>query len=110
MKPVDYRNATWDEMQGGLDALRAQVWNGMEMHGEAHTTREWADILGVDILSVRPRITELCQLGFAELVVERAGGTRSREGRYRALSPFEARRSFEKRCREAREPQLELKL
>jgi hypothetical protein len=109
MKPVDYRNATWDELQGRLDALRAQVWHGMEVEGVAHTTREWAEILGVDLLTVRPRITELCEMGFAELV-QRAGCPRSREGLYRSLSPFEARRRFEERCREAREPQLELKL
>lgn len=109
MKPIDYRDATWEMVQGRMDALRERVWRGMELESVAHTTREWADILGLDILSVRPRITELCQLGFAELVPGH-GNPRAAEGLYRAVSAFEARRRFEDRCRVAREPQLELGL
>lgn len=106
MKPVDYRNETFEDVKGRLDALRAEIWNGMLTHGGAHTTREWAGILDVDLLTVRPRITELVQLGFAKVVP----GESKKEGRYRACSNFEALQAYDAEVRKARNPQLELAL
>ncbi len=117
MKPVDYRNATWEGVRGQVDGLRMRVWQGMLDNGWAYTTREWAAMLDMDLLTVRPRITELLQLGFVELVEGECGmrsgecGVRnSHEGRYRAVSEFTAWRAFEARCAAERNPQLELGL
>lgn len=85
MKPVDCRNETWESLQTRLDHSRATVWRALLAHGPA-TTRELAQASGIDILTVRPRVTELVDLFLAELV----GGQRDgREGVYRALTSAE---------------------
>lgn len=103
MKPVDFRNENWEQVRGRMNAARAVVYRGMlDVAPIALTTRDWAEVLRMDVLSVRPRITELVQMCY--VVCEGEG----REGKYRALSSFEARRAFEETQRLAREPQLEM--
>jgi DNA-binding transcriptional regulator YhcF (GntR family) len=134
MKPIDYRNETFEQVKGRIDATRAAIWHAMQADGRALTTREIAALTGIDLLTVRPRVTELVQLGFAVLAEESvssstfqveetrnqkpetrnsssaSSSSSSREGRYRALSNFDALRLFEERSRVAREPQLSLAL
>ncbi len=93
MKPVDYRNETWAAMHGRVVGLRLTVYEALLRVGPC-TTRQLASKSGVDILTVRPRITELFQIGWVELVDEDAGGN---EGEYRALSEDAAKSVFEKR-------------
>lgn len=114
MKAVDYRNATFAELKGQLDKTRGAIWNAMQADGRALTTREIAALTGIDLLTVRPRVTELVQLGFVVLATDNPKSSipnpKSNEGRYRALSNFDALRLFEERSRVAREPQLSLAL
>ena len=67
MKPIDLRNALWAEIQGMLAGDRLLVHAILLRHG-ACTTRQLATVAEMDPFSVRPRVTELCQLGLAELV------------------------------------------
>jgi len=89
MKPVDLRNALWEEIQGMLAGDRCVVHAILLRHG-ACTTRQLAGAANMDPFSVRPRVTELCQLGLAELV-----GKDGREGVYQAVSIDTARARHE---------------
>jgi predicted transcriptional regulator len=107
MKPIDFRNATFEAVAGHLVADRLATYTALLVHGPA-TTRQLAGIMGRDILSVRPRVTELLQLGFVDLVEDPAADHRAREGTYRALPGSEARAGIEARIASARSPQLDL--
>jgi len=104
MKPADIRNTTFRELQSRLVHLRLSVWEALAHHGPC-TTRELAHECGMDLLTVRPRVTELVQLGFAECLSE---SEHDREGIYRALTVAEAEALFEARKRELAETQLSL--
>jgi hypothetical protein len=104
MKPIDYRNNTWKDIQSHLHGLRASIYEAYLEHGPC-TTRQLSDITGLDILTVRPRTTELLQLGFLVLVE----GDSKREGSYRALHHTEALALYLRRANEAtRTTQLSL--
>ena len=79
MKPVDFRNETFSEISDRVEGDRADVLDGLRAHGPC-TTRQLAERMGWDILNVRPRVTELVQLGAAEIC-----GAHGHEGEYRAL-------------------------
>lgn len=85
--PSEARALTFTEIQGRLTNLRGLVYEGLLTHGPA-TTRELAFALQIDLLTVRPRVTELFQLGLA--MMERVEG---HEGLYTAvpLPDLEAR-------------------
>jgi hypothetical protein len=109
MTPLDYRNATFAELRERLSAQRLAVLQAWRRHGPG-TTRDVAAKAGMDILSFRPRSTELFQLGCLVLLVneERARN----EGVYRGLTDFEVWRGFNKHQAEARaaaQPELNLK-
>ena len=106
MEPVDYRNATWLEIQGKLEGHRARVYQALILHGPI-TTRDLSARIGIDILTVRPRVTELCQLGLARCTEEE----HCREGRYLAIPIHQAKADFEQRATRARgyQPELNLK-
>jgi len=91
MSPIDLRNATFRDLRGRLVSLRASIYDALLEHGPC-TTRQLAHAAGIDILTVRPRITELVQLGFAEMT-----GHEGHEGQYRALTIAEAEASFDRR-------------
>jgi hypothetical protein len=57
------------------------------------TTAELAEESGLNILRVRPRVTELVQLGLARLAAVQVKKT---EGRYEAVGLEEARLAFER--------------
>lgn len=104
MVPIDFRNATWRDIQGRLVSLRASVYEALLEFGPC-TTRELTKYCDVDLLTIRPRMTELVQLGFAECLDERGG-----EGTYRALTTTEAEAMFHARQREAQDPQAVMAL
>ena len=104
MKPIDYRNATWFELRTRLQGARQQVYGELQKHGPC-TTRELAARSGMDVCSVRPRITELLELGLAE-----CDGAEGGEGRYRAVSLHAAEDAFARKCRAGRTGQLTLEI
>lgn len=109
MKPIDYRNTTFNELKGHLHGMRIAAYEAYLDHGPG-TTRQVAEASGMDILTLRPRTTELLQLGFLELVPD-PDGHRSKEGTYRALPESAALSLFLRRQHQAtRETQPELVL
>lgn len=109
MKPIDYRNTTFNELKGQLHGMRIAAYEAYLDHGPG-TTRQVAEASGMDLLTLRPRTTELLQLGFLELVPDK-DGHRNREGTYRALPESAALGLFLRRQHEAsRETQPELVL
>lgn len=82
--PAAYRNATWEHLQSSLDHRRRAVLHALRTHGPC-TTRALATAMGWDILSVRPRVTELLQAGWVQAL-----DLPGREGTYRALTDSEA--------------------
>lgn len=106
MTPIDYRNATWQDLQAHVVDLRLRVLSALRQHGPC-TTRELASLSGIDLLTVRPRVTELKELGFVELVEDKATKTAAAlrgyagQGVYRALSEEEAWQIYKNRVREA---------
>lgn len=97
MKPTTHRDATFRDLKNKLICLRLSVWEALGQHGPC-TTRELARECGIDLLTVRPRVTELVKLGFA--VCEDLEG---HEGTYRALTLAEAEDGFNARQRVATE-------
>lgn len=69
MKPIDYRNETWESLKERLSGLRQDVYTAWQVYGPG-TTREVAAKAGIDILTFRPRTTELFQMGFVEVVAD----------------------------------------
>lgn len=80
MKPIDYRDATWGDIQAALVGLRKDVYDAFVAHGPA-TTEQLALMTGMSILTLRPRSTELFQMGLIELMPD----SKARGGRYRAV-------------------------
>jgi hypothetical protein len=115
MKPVDYRNETFDGIMERLEGLRLRVLCAMRCLGGGATTREIAVAADMSILSARPRVTELVQLGLAECVGGEDVATctgqgigRGREGVYRAVPLSRARVEFAARQQAARTRQMAL--
>jgi len=83
MKSTDFRNATFESIRKDLEGLRLQVYEAWVQHGPC-TTRQLAQRCGVDLLTVRPRTTELIQLGLLEPCNDRPQNIDGHEGFYRA--------------------------
>ena len=100
MKPIDYSNATYNDLIGRLTGLRERVLAAWRRCGPCTTEQlaEWSDI---SILTLRPRTTELYQMGF---VIYQG------EGIYRAATTEETQAHFARLRREATELQAELAL
>lgn len=81
----------FSELKRQLVSLRLSVYEALLEHGPC-TTRELARECGIDLLTVRPRMTDLVQLGFAECI-----DTQGHEGRYRALTLTEDERAHNER-------------
>jgi hypothetical protein len=105
MDPIDYRTVTWKELQDRITGLRYRVYRAWQELGPG-TTREIAARSGIDILTFRPRSTELYQLGFL-ILDDTEGGN---EGRYRAATAHEAHENFLSRQDVLRNPQMEMPL
>lgn len=109
MKPIDYRNTTWEALQETLTGRRLQVLDAWRIHGPG-TTREVAARAGIDILTLRPRTTELLDLGLLDLVqVDETRTCRQAEGVYRARTADEARRIWEWRRLQTHQAELDLR-
>jgi hypothetical protein len=68
MKPIDFRNATFAHLRATvLVGDRAAVAAAWAAHGPG-TTRNVAILSGIDILTFRPRTTELYQAGFVQML------------------------------------------
>jgi len=106
MTPVDFRNETFAAVQGRISGQRAAVWSAWLKHGPC-TTAELAERSGLSILTLRPRTTELCELGFVRLADAQ---TTKGEGTYCAVSATEAAAHFHRRQIDALNPQTELAL
>ncbi len=87
MQPIDFRDFTFGDLKArGLDGLRGRVLGAWGTHGPC-TTRQLATLAGIDLLSLRPRTTELVELGLVRLAeVQPVKG----EGTYRASTETEA--------------------
>lgn len=87
MKPIDFRNETFDMLHQRLTSLRRQAYHHWIEHGPG-TTREVAQRCGMDLLTFRPRTTELFQIGL--VVVDESASARPQgdgtpaEGIYKA--------------------------
>ena len=103
MNPVDFRTETWERVKARLTVDRLRVHDLFAKYGPC-TTRELSERSTMSILSVRPRTTELAQLGLVALV-----GRQDCQGVYAAISMEDAERNFQEKCRAARQPaQLDL--
>lgn len=91
MKPEDFRNATFEDLQGILQGQRERVYLAWVKFGPG-TTAEVAIKDEMSLLSFRPRTTELIDLGLVEL---EPGQKIGHEGKYRAVSMDEWRRRRE---------------
>jgi len=105
MSPIDYRNATWDGIQNKIVGNRRAVLDALREHGPC-TTRELAAAMDWDILNVRPRVTELVQIGF--VVDATSDETPAREGTYMAFTDTEAFDFFRRQKFQSTNPQLQL--
>ncbi|OAI55556.1 hypothetical protein AYO49_05480 [Verrucomicrobiaceae bacterium SCGC AG-212-N21] len=90
MTAIDYRNANFADIQATLQGKRLAALSAWREHGPG-TTREVAEKSGMDLLTFRPRTTELLQLGLIGVADPDAGG---HEGIYRALTEEEALTQF----------------
>lgn len=88
MKPIDFRNLTFEDLQGALSGMRRRVYEAWITHGPG-TTAEVALRAQISLLTFRPRTTDLYQIGLVELVADQKPG---HEGRYQAVSLAEWRR------------------
>lgn len=95
MNTTDPRNMTWQEIQGTLHGAREVIHSWLLRHGPA-TTTTIAEGCAVSLLTVRPRVSELCAWGFAECV-----GRHHREGVYRAVTVREAHAAHDQSRRES---------
>lgn len=106
VKPVDFRNATWEQIREQLVDMRERVYDALARYGPC-TTRCLAEKSGIDILSVRPRVTELYQLKLVELVQpEELDTPVGGEGIYRVVPLAVAQVRFEKQRQAALNPQM----
>ena len=104
MKPIDYRNETWKDVEARVDLLRREVYLALEKHGPC-TTRALALACGIDLLTVRPRISELYSIGLVELSNPENRGS---EGIYQTVPWPVAHSRFEKEKIRSQEKQLSL--
>jgi len=72
MTPSDLRNENWERLQDGLQGRLLDVYRIWREYGPG-TTRAVALRSGREILSLRPRTTDLYGIGLVELVGRVAG-------------------------------------
>jgi len=108
MKPEDYRDATWAEIESQMAGRRLEVYQALQRHGPC-TTARLADAADMSILTVRPRVTELCQMGLARLS-DCASAHSAHEGVYEAVAIEAAKATREPMMFSGPARQLELRM
>jgi hypothetical protein len=84
MKPIDFSRQTFEDLKSNLSETRDRVYRAWLAHGPG-TTREVAAKSGINLLILRPRSTDLYQLGLIELLdIVGVTDSRNHEGVYRA--------------------------
>lgn len=106
MKPIDFRAATWTDLQERLTGQREAVLRAWREHGPG-TTAEVCARAGMSILSFRPRTTELFELGFVCLAADQPA---KGEGTYLVRTVEEHVAWLADRVSAAGNPQRELTL
>jgi hypothetical protein len=101
MKSTEARDLTWQDIRGKMAGTREVIHAWLLSHGPA-TTEGISLGTGIGLLTVRPRVSELCAWGFAKCI-----GREKHEGIYQAVTVSDAQRLHET---SAREGQLNLKL
>ena len=93
MIPGDIRAVAFDRIEACITRARETIYRDLLANGPA-TTRGLADRLRMSILTVRPRVTELVQLGLVRLAAKQSAPG---EGCYEAIPLDLARRDHEAR-------------
>ena len=106
MKPADFRNETFTSIGNRIAGQRAAVLNAWLVHGPG-TTAEIAERSKISILSLRPRTTELFELGFVCLTDSQP---EKGEGTYRKRTVAEHLEWFNRTQQAARSGQTEISL
>jgi hypothetical protein len=101
MKTTDPRDFTWQQIRGTLAGTREVIHAWLLANGPS-TTEKISQCTGIGLLTVRPRVSELCAWGFAEIT-----GRLKHEGIYQAVTVTDAQRIHEDKLREG---QTNLKL
>jgi len=91
MKPTDFRNMTFEDLQGIISGLRRRTYEAWLLYGPG-TTRDVALAAQMSILTFRPRTTELMEVGLVELAPGQKAG---HEGKYQAVTMAEWKRRRE---------------
>jgi hypothetical protein len=99
---IDLRNATFQSLQENIHAMSAMVLQAWRTHGRG-TTRLVAEMARIDLLTFRPRTTELVQIGLVKLI-----GRIGTEGLYEAATPEEVRAFLAGQQRAEIQPELKL--
>ena len=76
MKATDFRDLNFDRLRRDLNRQRASVYAAWQAHGPG-TTRHVAGESGIDLLSLRPRTTELMELGLLAVADRTTRGPRA---------------------------------
>jgi hypothetical protein len=106
MKPIDFRNETFAEFRERFNSIRESVYRAWVSHGPG-TTREVAERCHIDLLTFRPRSTELYQMGFIR-VQPGQSHLRNGEGVYEAVPEHEVVAWYEKQREAHRSGQQQL--
>lgn len=91
MIPADIRDAKWTEIEKQVTGQREMVYTSLLACGRC-TTDALAAHMHKSVLSVRPRVSELYDLGLVALV-----GKDGHNGIYEAIPVFVARQAHEQR-------------
>lgn len=84
MTPAQIRDAVWADLQANLNERRRAVYEAFKKYGPA-TTLQIAAIAGIGLLTLRPRTSELMEMGLLECV-----GRLPEGGVYKAVEMEEA--------------------
>ena len=103
--PKTIRDANWEQIRDHLAGPRQAVHAWLLAHGRA-TTNRIAQGTGISLLTVRPRVTELVQLGYAACT----GRNFCREGIYEAVPVEQARAAHQAAHQAARAAGAQLAL
>ena len=93
MKTTDCRSETWESIQKRLEGDRLRVYDHLLRLGPCTTRQMALDGIGISLLTIRPRMTELVALGLACCVGRRRNGVS--EGIYQAIPLDQAKRNHD---------------